>query len=326
MKILVTGATGLLGSELTHQLVGQGAHVRILRRATSDLTLLGDVAEAVEHALGDVTDAASVDAAMDGVRQVYHTAAFLGFGGKRDREQLHAVNVGGTANVVNAALRAGAERLVLTSSIAAFGRTADESVVIDETAEWQHSALNTEYARSKYEAELEGYRGLAEGLDVVVVNPSLIFGVARPGENTRKIAEQIRDGKLPAIPVGGTNVVDVRDVATGHLLAMQHGKTGERYCLAGENLTWRTIIETLAEAFGVAPPRLTLAPGPAKVAAVFFEGFGRLTGTRPLITRETVRTSARFFRYSHRKAVDELGCHFRPFQETARDLAQALGR
>lgn len=324
MKTLVTGATGFIGSELVGQLLATGTEVRILRRATSRLDLLGDAVDKVEHAIGDVTDPGSLLRAMRGVHRVYHTAAFVGFGGKKDHAALARVNVGGTANVVNAALKAGVERLVHTSSIAAFGRPEHEAGILDETAVWHASRVNTAYAVSKHEAELEVYRGLAEGLDAVMVNPALVFGIGRPGENTREMAEKLRDGKIPAVPVGGTNVVDVRDVAAGHIAAMHHGATGERYFLGSENLYWRTIFDTLAEALGVEPPRRTLSPTPALALATASEAVAFLTRTRPLITREIARSAARFYTYSNQKAIDHLGCTFRPFRETARWMAQTL--
>jgi dihydroflavonol-4-reductase len=325
MKILITGATGLVGSALTRQLVDQGADVRILRRATSRLDLLGEAARQVEHATGDVTDPASVAAALAGVQQVYHTAGFLGFGGHRDRPQLHRVNVGGTAHVVNAALASGVERLVHTSSIAALGRPEQPQGPVDETAEWHSSRYNSHYAISKHLAELEVYRGIAEGLDAVLVNPSLVFGVGRPGENTRQIAEKVRDGAIPAVPVGGTNVVDVQDVAAGHLRAMERGETGERYILGSENLSWEAILHTLAAAFGTAPPQRTLPPALGQAIAWLTEGWAVLTRTRPLLTRETARNASLFYHYDNRKAVEALGCRFRPFEATARRLAAALG-
>ena len=326
MPILITGATGFLGSELTRQLVANGADVRVLRRATSKLDLLGDVADQVEHAVGDVNDVERLQAAMADVRQVYHVAAFVGFGGRRDREQLRRVNVAGTANVVNAALAAGVERLVHTSSMAAFGRPEDARQSIDETSEWRPSRMNTAYAESKYLAELEVFRGIAEGLDAVLVNPALIFGVGRTGEGTMQIAQQVRGGRLPALPAGGTNVVDVIDVAAGHRLAMARGETGERYFFGGENLTWREIIETLAEAFGVTPPRRTLTPTLALTAGALAEAAAFVTGGRPRLTRETARTASRFYRYSNQKAIEDLGCAFRPFEETAHRMAQALSQ
>lgn len=325
-RVLVTGATGFVGSELTRQLLEQGERVRILRRESSPLDLLGDLAPHVEHVIGDVSNPTSLLQAMEGVSQVYHTAGFVGFGGRRDRRALYAINVTGTANVVNAALESRVERLVHTSSVAAFGRPEQADYLINETSEWQRSRLNSIYAHTKYLGELEVNRGVAEGLDAVIVNPALIFGVGRPGENTRVIAEKVRDQRLPGVPTGGTNVVDVRDVAEGHLRAMERGRTGERYFLGSENLSWRAIIDALAAAFGVPAPRRAVPLGPALVVAMLSEAVAFVTHTRPLATRETIRTASRFFRYDNRKAREELGCTFRPFSETAAHLADALSK
>lgn len=323
--ILVTGATGFLGSVLVRQLLAEGEPVRILRRSTSSLDLLGDAADRVEHAVGDVTDAASVRAAMRGIEFVYHTAAFVGFGGKKDAARLHAVNVGGTANVVNAALIEGVRRLVLTSSQAALGRPETPAGPIDETAEWSTSKANTAYARSKHEAELEVHRGIAEGLDAVIVNPAVIFGPGRVGENTTEIVDKVRRGRMPAAPSGGTNVVDVEDVAAGHRAAMAQGETGERYFLGAENLRWKEILDTLADAFGVAGPRLVLSPKVALAAGTLAEVAATLTRSRPTLTRETARISGRFYRYDNTKAREELGVTFRPFRSTAERIAATFG-
>lgn len=326
-KILVTGATGLLGSELIRQLLAGGADVRILARQSSSLSSLEEGArEAIEVFTGDITDASAVDAAVRGRTHVFHAAGYIGFGGRRDRERLRAINVDGTANTVNACLAHGVKRIVHTSSMAAFGRPESGEDIIDEQTAWTASKQNSEYALSKYLAELEIYRGIAEGLDAVIVNPALIFGVGRPGENTRRIAEKVRDGRLPGIPSGGTNVVDARDVAEGHRLAMKHGRSGERYFLGGENLPWAQIIADLAAAFGTAPPPLVVPPVLASAMATVSESFARLTGRTPQLTRETARNASRFYRYSNRKAVDELGCRFRPFEETASHLASELSR
>ena len=322
---LVTGATGFLGAALVRHLLAAGHTVRILRRPTSSLDLLGEAARAVEHAVGDVTDPLSLPPAMGGIDQIYHAAAYVGFGGPGEAERLYAVNVRGTAHVVDAALKAGVGRLVHTSSMAAFGRPLHPQEPIDESTSWQASKVNTAYAQSKYEAELEVQRGIAEGLDAVLVNPALIFGVGRAGENTRLFCERVRDRRLPAVPAGGTNVVDVEDVAAGHLRAMQHGATGARYFLGSENLSWREIADTLAEAFGVAPPRFVLPPRLALLLGAAAEGVATLTRTAPAFSRELARTSAQFYRYRNDKAVTELGCAFRPFSATAARIADAIG-
>lgn len=326
--LLVTGATGFLGATLVHQLVTAGASVRILRRTTSRLDLLGDTAGAVEHAIGDVTDRASLEAALDGIDGVYHAAAYVGFGGAKDADQLHRVNVRGTAHVADAARVADVGRLVHVSSIAALGRSEAHAgpggTPIDETATWTPSKLNTAYAESKYLAELEVQRAIAEGLDAVLVNPAVIFGPGRPGENTMQIVEQVRDRKLPAVPSGGTCVVDVEDVASGMRRAMADGATGERYIFGGENLSWRALIDTLAAALGVPAPTRTLPPRLALAAATLMEAGSFVTRRHSNITRESVRMASRSFRYSNAKARADLGCTFRPFAATAARIASVV--
>ena len=322
--ILVTGATGFLGATLTRQLVEEGHAVRILRREHSKLDLLGDASNRIEHAIGDVADYPSVLAAMEGVQHVFHAAAYVGFGGKKDEAQLMDVNVRGTANVADAALEAGVKRMLHVSSIAALGRTRGQHELIDETAEWTASKENSAYAVSKHLAEMEVHRAVAEGLDAVIVNPSLIFGSGRDGENTMAIVEKVQNGRVPAIPAGGTCVVDVEDVASGIRAAMARGATGERYILGGENLSWAEIFGALAEALDAKLPRLKLNRGPAMVVATVSETLARLIRTRPLITRETVRAASATYRYSNRRAVEDLGCSFRPFRETADRIAAAL--
>ena len=323
MSILVTGATGLLGSVLTRQLIETSTDVRIFRRTTSSLDLLGDTSDRVEHAIGDVRDARSVARAMDGVQQVYHTAAKIGFA-SGDRAALRAVNVAGTANVVNAALATGVERIVHTSSMAAFGRSATPEGVVDEDTPWEGGADRSDYAQSKYDAELEIHRGIAEGLDAVFVNPSLIFGVGRPGDNTRRIVDAVRNGWAKAAPPGQTNVVDVEDVAAAHRRAMTRGDTGRRYFVGSETLSWMHILRTLANAFDVAPPTRTIPPALLKGGAALSEAVAFVTRTDPLLSRRLARTALRQHTYSNRRAVDELGCSFRPFTDTAQRIADAL--
>lgn len=320
--VLVTGATGFIGSVLTRKLVADGVDVRIFRRESSSLDLLGEVAESVEHAVGDVTYARSLYEAMDGIDRVYHAAAKVSFD-RRDREALRQINAEGTANVVDAALRTGVDRVVHTSSIAALGRPAAD-VLIDETTEWRDAPHRSAYARSKRRAELEVHRGIAEGLDAVIVNPALVFGVGGPGTNTRRIVDAVRRGWLPAVPPGGTGVVDVRDVVTGLRNAMRQGESGRRYLLTGENHSWRAIADTLATAFGVAPPSYTAPSFLLKTGGFIAETVATLTRTRPVLPLETARSATRTYRYDNTRARSELGCTFRPFADTARWIAQSL--
>lgn len=322
--VLVTGATGFLGSVLTRMLVERGERVRIYRRESSSLDLLDRCDRAVEHTIGDLLDPIALADALTGVSRVYHAAARVSFEGSADRAPLMRTNVDGTATIVNAALRAGVDRLVHVSSMAAFGRPDHPDGIIDEDCEWQRSKTNSTYAHSKYLAELEIQRGVAEGLDAVIVNPALMFGVGRPGTNTRRIIDRVRSESLPAIPSGGTNVVDVEDVADGMLRAMHRGTAGERYFLGSENLGWHEILDELAAALGSRPPRLKLSRRPALALAYASEAVAFVTRSKPLITRETARSASRTYRYSNRKAKAELGWEPRSFAETARRISIAL--
>ncbi len=198
--------------------------------------------------------------------------------------------------------------------------------MLDETSEWSPSPLNGPYAESKYRAELEIHRGIAEGLDAVMVNPALIFGVGRAGDNTVQIAELVRDRRLRVVPTGGTNVVDVRDVADGMIRAMARGETGARYFLGGENMAWTAILGTLAAAFGVPAPARVLPLPVALAAGVASEIVAALTGRAPVLTRERARQMSAFYHYDNTRARTDLGATFRPFADTAAAIAEAFPR
>jgi dihydroflavonol-4-reductase len=266
-------------------------------------------------------DPEALEAGMAGVDGVIHAAAYLGFEGGRSEDRLMAVNVGGTAMVVDAALRTGVPRMIHVSSIAALGRTEDMQHCLDESAEWRDSPFNTGYAISKYRAELEVQRGVAMGLDAVLVNPSIIMGVGRLSENTMQIADRLARRKLPFRPKGGTNVVDVRDVAAGILRAFLSGKKGQRYILAGHNLSWESILETMGSVLGAVPPRRTL-PRPVMMGIAGLLEFGSFLFRRPaVITRENVRLSMSVSCYDNTRSREELHLSYRPFDDTARWIA-----
>ncbi len=321
MVFFLTGATGFLGSQIARQLLDAGHQVRAIRRPSSQMDLVSDILDDITWITGDILEPESLEEGMTGADGVFHAAAYLGFEGKRSIDRLMEVNVGGTANVVDAALRTEVKQLVHVSSIAALGRSEQGTDCLDETAEWKDSNMNTGYGRSKYEAEMEIHRGIAMGLDAVMVNPSLIMGVGRLSENTMQIADRLVKRTIPFRPKGGTNVVDVRDVAAGCIKAFERGETGERYILAGHNILWKDILATMGDALNTKPPTRTLPNAVMMTIATISEGFGKLIRKPSVITRETIRLSMSISCYDNAKSLRVLGCTYRPFNETAAWIA-----
>ncbi|MGB0650661.1 MAG: NAD-dependent epimerase/dehydratase family protein [Rhodothermales bacterium] len=322
MTFFLTGATGFLGSQIAHILLDAGHEVRAIRRSSSKMDLIGAAADRIDWIEGDVLDPDSLESGMKDAEGVIHAAAFLGFEGKKSEEQLMSVNVDGTANVVDAAIRAGIKRMVHVSSIAALSRSEVDAGCRDESAEWEDSSMNTGYAISKHRAEMEVHRGIAMGLDAVIVNPSLIMGVGRPSENTMQIADRLVKGGIPFVPKGGTNVVDVRDVAAGCLRAFENGRTSERYILAGHNLMWEEILATMGSDLDVTPPTRTLPTRLMMGSAALFELGAVIVRRRSVITRETIRLSMSISCYDNTRSIKVLGCTYRPFSETSKWIAE----
>jgi len=319
VRVLVTGATGFVGSYVVRRLLADGAGVRVLRRASSALDLLSDAASAVEHAVGDVTDPDAVRAAVDGCTHVVHAAASVAFGPAAGAA-MRAVNVGGTAVVSDAAREAGVARLVHVSSIAALGRGAAGAATLDESTPWADGRANSRYAVSKRDAEREVWRAVAEGLDAVAVLPAVVFGVGRAGEGTERIVARVAGGRMRLAPPGATAVVDVRDVADGIVAALTRGASGDRFVLAGENLAWTDLLGTLARALGVPPPARSVPPALLAAAGVAADALARL-GLPMDLSAETARTASARFAYDAARATRELGLTFRPFAETAAWIA-----
>ena len=266
MRILVTGSTGFIGASLCRALLAEGHQVRALHRPTSTLRLLDDLP--VEHVLGDLTQPDSLTPAMEGVEVVFHAAAQLG--SSQDEEgRMYSVTVEGTRSLLQAAKQAGVRRVIYTSSAAALGIPELISPAIDSTGKamfmnenhtWNLRPDFWPYGYSKYLAELEVQKALAEGQDVVIVNPTYVLGAGDIYRQTNSIVVQAVRQRLPALVEGGLNVVHISDVVAGHLAALETGRTGQRYILGGENLTIVQMIQKMAEVAGVNAPALVL-PG-----------------------------------------------------------------
>ncbi|HWZ85601.1 MAG TPA: hopanoid-associated sugar epimerase [Thermoanaerobaculia bacterium] len=315
---LVTGGTGFVGSHVVRALLAQGRSVRCLARAESRRDNLDGLP--VEIATGDLTDAASLTQAMSGVHTLYHVAADYRLWA-RDPQELYLANAGGTENALAAAAAAGVAKVVCTSSVAALGLTADGSPG-DETTPVVRDRIIGHYKKSKFDAERVADRWAAQGLPVVIVNPSTPIGERdiKPTPTGQLIVDFL-NRRLPAYVDTGLNLVDVRDVAAGHLAAAERGKTGERYILGNRNMTLKEILDALAGLTGLSAPSVRLPHWIPLAAAAVATGVARVTGRAPRVSLESVRMSTHRMFFDASKAVRELGLPQTPVEEP---LARAV--
>jgi nucleoside-diphosphate-sugar epimerase len=312
--IFITGATGFLGSYLLRYLVHYGyQHIRAVRRAKSDLSLVADIVDQVEWVEGDVLNPVFLEESMSGMRQVYHCAAVISFD-PRDRQKMMTINVEGTANVVNTALHLGIEKLVHVSSIAALGRTKQQTE-ISEKADWVRSKYNSNYAISKYLSEQEVWRGMAEGLNVAIVNPSIILGSGRWDEGPLKLF-QLAWKNFPFYTQSHTGFVDVRDVARFMVKLMESNISAQRYILSAEDLSFQKILHTMAEQLGAKPPYIAVTPLIQQFIWRWEWLRTRLFGGSPLITRETAANAGRSYRYINEKSKAAFDFEYVPILQT----------
>ncbi|PVY77090.1 dihydroflavonol-4-reductase [Cupriavidus alkaliphilus] len=315
--VLVTGAAGFLGSAVARQALARGWRVRVLVRPHSPRTNLAGLPVTV--AQGDMRDAAAVAAALQGVRYLFHVAADYRLWA-RDPEDIVRTNVDGTLAVMEAAQRAGVERVVYTSSVATL-RVAGAQAPVDETAAMRpHEAIGA-YKRSKVLAERVVEQRVAEhGLPAVIVNPSTPIGPrdVRPTPTGRIIVEAAT-GKIPAFVDTGLNLAHVDDVANGHLLALERGRTGERYILGGQDVMLQQMLRDIAQLCGRRPPTLQLPRWPLYPLAYGAEAAARLTGKEPFLTVDGLNMSRYRMFFTSDKARKELGYQPRPYQEGLRD-------
>lgn len=307
MTTLVTGASGFIGSHVARQLVAAGHSVRVLLRRTSRAQALDGLA--VERAEGDLRDLLSLDRAMRGVRRVFHVAADYRLWAENP-DEIYESNVAGTRRLFEVAAQAGVERVVYTSTVATIAVPHGGALPNEETRATLKQMIG-HYKRSKFLAEIEAIKAAAAGIPVVIVNPTAPVG---PGDwkptPTGRIIVDFLNGKMPAYVDTGLNLVAVEDVATGHLLAAEKGRTGERYILGARNMTLKEILDALAAITGRSAPRVRLPHAVALAAGYADEWFSRLVGRPPQIPVEGVKMSRHRMFVASDKAESELG--YRP--------------
>lgn len=320
MKAFVTGGAGFVGSMVARKLVEAGHSVRVLARPTSNLRQIEGLP--VEIVSGDLADVETLRQGMQGCDWVFHVAALYSYWG-HSWEEFYQSNVVGTQNVLKEAGEAGVQRIVYTSSIAALGLPVGDIPANEETPVSLADKLG-HYKRSKYLAEQAALEFARQGLPVVIVNPASPVGVGdyKPTA-TGQVVVDFLHGRMFGYVDTGMNIVDVEDVAAGHLLAVERGRIGERYILGGENLSLKQVLDTLSEVSGLPTGRLHVPHSVALTFAYFDTSLARLNPRHiPTATPDKVRQSRQKEYYDSSKAVRELGFPQTPAREALRKAVE----
>ncbi len=312
MKALLTGATGFIGFNLADYLTRQGDHVIALVRKGSDTS--GLEALGVELAWGDIRDCDSVFSALRGCRELYHVAADYRLW-VPDPGTMYEINVQGTKNVMEAALKAGVEKVVYTSTVGVLA-TSDNGRPSNEETPAGIGSMVGHYKKSKFLAEQEVFRFIEKGVPAVIVNPSTPIGpMDRKPTPTGKMMIDFMNGKIPAYLDTGLNFIDVADVAAGHWLAARHGKVGRRYILGNRNITLRDFFSGIARVTGLRPPKVRLPYLPVLLAAYVDEAISRcVSGRHPSIPLTGVKMARKYMFFDCSRAVRELNLPQSPIE------------
>lgn len=317
MTTLVTGASGFIGSAVVRALLQAGHEVQVLLRTQSNRRNIDGLPVSV--AIGDLTDRASLERAVEGCEALFHVAADYRIW-VPNPDDIYRINVTGTRDLMLAAGAAGVKRVVYTSSVATLGLNGDHSPSNEDTPVTLAEMIG-HYKRSKFLAEQEVHKLVREaGLPAVIVNPSAPVGPRdiKPTPTGQLVLDAAK-GRMPAYVDTGLNVVHVDDVGAGHVLAFERGRIGQRYILGARNMTLIEILQTVAQISGRRPPRLRLPPNVILPFAYLSEIWARLTGGEPRISVDGVRLARKYMFFSIDKARRELGFDPRPVEEALRD-------
>ncbi|MES2648209.1 MAG: NAD-dependent epimerase/dehydratase family protein [Bacteroidota bacterium] len=316
--ILVTGGTGLLGTHLILALHALGLPVRAIYRSEIP-AVIKDKAEWIK---GDILDVISLETAMEQITEVYHVAGFVSFH-KKHLQKLSEINIEGTANVVNACLNASVRKMVHVSSVAAVGRKKNN--VVSEHIPWTAETSNSAYSRSKFLGEMEVWRGIGEGLNAAIVNPTIIFG--EHGDWTKgsmNIFRNIYNG-FPWYSGGASGFVDADDVAKAMICLMQSDVSGERFLLNGENRSFSDIFFMIADAFGIKRPYKKVSPLIAAIVWRLEKIRSVFSGKDPMITKETAHTSLSVVTIDNQKFLATVpGFNYQPLQKSIERICRNL--
>jgi nucleoside-diphosphate-sugar epimerase len=282
--ILVTGGTGFIGAYIISELVRQGYRVKALHRSDNfPFFIPQNILDQVNWVKGDILDVVTLEAAMDNVDAVIHAAAIVSFDHSK-RQQMYQVNVEGTANVVNIAIEKNVQRLVHISSVAAVGRTAS-SEMVNEEKKWSSNKLNTHYALSKHKAEMEVWRGMAEGLEAVILNPSTVLGFGDWHVSSTAIFKNVYK-EFKWYTNGQNGFVDVEDVAKATVALLASDISGQRFIINGDNWTFRKLFNQIADCFNKPQPNRLATPLLGSIACLIEKIKSMLNGNNPKNKKE----------------------------------------
>ncbi|RDC54720.1 NAD-dependent epimerase/dehydratase family protein [Pedobacter chinensis] len=318
--ILVTGGTGFLGSELIKQLTDKGLVVRALKREKSKIPFLIQDNPLIEWFEADINEPSTLEEAFAGITKVYHCAAFVSFNPK-DKKQLFHVNIDGTSNMVNLCLENNC-RLLHVSSVAALGN-AKKGNKINEKDFWEYDAKAHSYGLSKYEGEMEVWRGITEGLDAVIVNPSVIIGKNAGFEGSGAIFKLIKDG-FSFYTNGASGFVDVKDVAKAMILLMDAEVSAERYIISSDDYHYKDLFGKIAEGFQIKAPTNEAKPWMLGIVWRVLKFASWFTGKQPSITKDAAKSSLILSYYDNNKVVNATGIKFKPVADSIKEITQHL--
>ncbi|HVA98447.1 MAG TPA: NAD-dependent epimerase/dehydratase family protein [Bacteroidia bacterium] len=326
--ILVTGGTGLVGSQLLYDLVKSGKKVKALKRPESNLSSVkkifftnGDASETLFNQIvwvnGDVRDLFSITEAMQDVDYVYHCAASVSFNSK-DKKLLYQTNEEGTENIVNASLEKGIKKFCYVSSVATLGKAVNNELITEETFS-KFLVDNSNYANSKYAAEREVWRAAAEGLNVVIVNPSIILGSGDWRKSSSAMFKKAYKG-LPFYTSGSAGFIDVRDLSKIMIRLMESEITKERFIVSAENCSYKNLFEMICKEFGKKLPKLYATPFLTEIAWRLDLFKSKITGKNPILTKEIARASQEKNYFSNEKIKSALSYQFMPLDQSLKDI------
>lgn len=319
-RILVTGATGLVGSYVVRTLIANGySDITIIRRATSNNALIHDVVDRLKIVETDLNDLVGLEAAIRDRTHVIHCGALVSFD-SRDRRPLIKTNVEGTANLINLSVEFGIKKFIHMSSIAALGRNSQEGGVTDEYTPFEENPSNSYYSITKYQGELEVWRGKAENLDVRVLLPGLILGSGFWKVGTNGFFNHVWRGS-PFYPTGTTGFVDVRDLAEFAMRMLNYQGVEEKFLMIGHNVTYRQFLDTIAKALGKKTPYIRARKWILDAAWRLDKLRCLVTGSRPMLTRETATTSSKQYLFDNSKSLSIPGFQYTDFDQTIKDIA-----